>query len=647
MTKKIPLTVLCLLFLLSILCFSNAMVQAEPNQAESLYTTANQCEEARQFDKAASLYGQVLAQFPEDAYGSRARLDIAKTAIISLIESGNFSQAQTELDKFTAEFKTHWYFPPAFYRIAERYEDARQLDKAKTIYQQIQQQYPKDQYGGRSQIDVPKTAIVALIESGNDTQAQISLDKFSSDFSGNAYLPTALYRIAERYEEARQLDKAKTIYQQIQQQYPKDQYGGRSQIDVLKTAIIAIIESGNDTQAQISLDKLNSDFSGNAYLPTALYRIAERFEDARWPDKAKAIYAQIAQQHPTDPYAERAKIDVIKTAVISAIESGNDSQAQIKLDQLNGDFKSDPYLPVALYRIAERYEEALKFDKAKTVYTQIVQQYPSSEFAVRSKIDIPKVEAICLIDSGKDTEIQAIISKFKSDFKGNSYLPAALYRICERFEDAKKYDTAKVIYNQIAQEFPNSSFAKRAQLNIAKINVIVNVVAGSDIATQSAVDKLATDYNSATYPMISNAIYLITEKCYAEGTKSDVNQVADDKLVALSAALLDKYVLGKICGRDNKASAYYVRGLNYNRLGDYAKAAQAFQSAYDANPKHQYADYCLFAQGYCCEKLLEQKLVSETAAAATITSKYSQLISKYPQSEYASHARSWLENNSK
>jgi len=57
MTKRIPLTVFCLLFLLSILCFSNAMGQ--PEQAESLYATANQYEEARQFDKATSLYGQV------------------------------------------------------------------------------------------------------------------------------------------------------------------------------------------------------------------------------------------------------------------------------------------------------------------------------------------------------------------------------------------------------------------------------------------------------------------------------------------------------------------------------------------------------------------------------------------------------------
>ena len=56
MTKRIPLTVFCLLFLLSILCFSNAMGQ--PEQAESLYATANQYEEARQFDKATSLYGQ-------------------------------------------------------------------------------------------------------------------------------------------------------------------------------------------------------------------------------------------------------------------------------------------------------------------------------------------------------------------------------------------------------------------------------------------------------------------------------------------------------------------------------------------------------------------------------------------------------------
>ena len=606
--------------------------------AESLYNTANSYEEQKQFDSAVNRYQQVLAASPNDPLGQRAKIDIDKINIIKLFECGNITQAQIELDKFTTAYSSNWYFPPALYRIAERCEEAGQLGKAKSLYQQIQLQYPQDPYANRAQVDVSKTAIITLIDSGNAAGTQNALDKLMSDFGSNAYLPIALYRIAERLEEAKWLDKAKAIYTQVAQQYANNPFAERANIDVLKTTTISAIESDDDSLVQSSLNKLKSDFSQNPYLPSALYRIAERFEESGWPDKARAIYSSIAQQYPSNVYAERAKIDASKATVLLGIQSNNENQVLSNLSTLNNSFSSSPYLPTALYRIAEQYEETLKFNKAKTVYSQIVQQYPNDQFAAKSKIDLVKLDAICLIDSATDTDIQTIIGKLKTDFKDNPYVPAALFRIAERLEDAKKYDFAKTAYLQITKEFPNSSFVGKAQLNIAKINIIKSIMPSSYAASQAAIDKLATDYNRETYPTVSNALYLIAEKCYVEGQKADANHVPDQKLIALSAEILQKYVLGKISGKGNKASAYYMMAIDNYDLGNSAKTIEYANTMLQLNDNHQYAFIMPHLIGNSYEKMKNDGQISASQADTQIENAYKNLLTKFPQSNLAGYA---------
>ena len=195
-------------------------------------------------------------------------------------------------------------------------------------------------------------------------------------------------------------------------------------------------------------------------------------------DEAKSIYQQIINDHLNDPYAKRAKIDVVKISIISDIQSGTDTQSA--LDKLNA-FSDYENFPTVLYRIAERYEDAKNMKKPETAYSKVSQLYPTNEYGIRSQIDVQKINAISLINSGNESQIQTIIDKLKNDFKQNPYLSAALFRIAERYEDAKKYDAAEILYGQVSQEFTNSSFAGRAGLNMTKIDIIVSVSSSSEI----------------------------------------------------------------------------------------------------------------------------------------------------------------------
>jgi outer membrane protein assembly factor BamD (BamD/ComL family) len=111
-----------------------------------------------------------------------------------------------------------------------------------------------------------------------------------------------------------------------------------------------------------------------------------------------------------------------------------------------------------------------------------------------------------------------------------------------------------------------------------------------------------------------------------------------------SVELFENDIHGKNVANSVEANAQYIIGLNYEKLGNYAKAAASFEKAYAANPKHECADYFLFAQGRCYEKLLKQGAVSAAEAKSIIMMQYSQLISKFPQSSYKSYAESWLGN---
>jgi tetratricopeptide (TPR) repeat protein len=139
----------------------------------------------------------------------------------------------------------------------------------------------------------------------------------------------------------------------------------------------------------------------------------------------------------------------------------------------------------------------------------------------------------------------------------------------------------------------------------------------------------------AANPELCGAMLAVAEKCYTkELSQSYQNPDPQNVLLRLCRDTLENNIIGKTSNKGLEADACYIAGLSCERLGDYVKAAQMFRSAFELNPKHRYADYCLFAQADCYEK------AKAIQADITITSDdieeiYREVIAKYPKSEYA------------
>jgi tetratricopeptide (TPR) repeat protein len=223
-------------------------------------------------------------------------------------------------------------------------------------------------------------------------------------------------------------------------------------------------------------------------------------------------------------------------------------------------------------------------------------------------------------------------------------LAEALYSIAQRYRNSPKPDYAKaaLVYRKIAADYPSTGYAAKSRVYAAAADTMamIDSIADSE-PNQAAMERINASLADmkaayAANPELCGAMLAVAEKCYAKGL-SQMYQTPDPQnaLLRLCRDVLENNIIGKTSDKYLNAEAYYILGLDYQNLGDYVKASQKFCSAFETNPKHRYADYCLFAAGRCYEKLLVQGTISEDEAKAIIRAAYSELVSKFPESRYS------------
>jgi hypothetical protein len=87
-------------------------------------------------------------------------------------------------------------------------------------------------------------------------------------------------------------------------------------------------------------------------------------------------------------------------SLLSFIEAGKDTEAQALIDELIKQFSAvQSDLPEVLYHAAVGYEGVRNYDKAKSIYRQIIQKYPDSSSAKKAQSAILRIDALSVIKS--------------------------------------------------------------------------------------------------------------------------------------------------------------------------------------------------------------------------------------------------------
>jgi len=395
------------------------------------------------------------------------------------------------------------------------------------------------------------------------------------------------------------------------------------------------------SQAEIASVMGKSQINLLEPVSATLFNIAKRYDKAKKFEEAKGVCQLILQRHPDSPYAGNAQLYISKRDILSLIESKKYTEVQPALDKMMVDFANHPDLPEALYSIAGRHSRARKFEEAEGIYRDIIQRFPNDPYAVKAKLNAPKIHVYYLIASGNYGEVQPAIDKLVADCMYNPDVPGIIYWFGKELEALKRYEDAKSVYQRVARDYFDNPHAPKADVRIPKMDILALIESGNNSAVQTGVDSLIANFRDN--PDLAESVFNIGEEYYNQAASyeaQNLNVEAGDCL--RKALVVCEKMITQLPKSIATAWAYNCAADCYSRFGQRKKAIEYYQVLLDGWPDYEFAWNALLLMGRAYQDLKEQGELSESEADTRTMEIYQQLLSKYPDSKAAPIAKRWL-----
>jgi TolA-binding protein len=371
--------------------------------------------------------------------------------------------------------------------------------------------------------------------------------------------------------------------------------------------------------------------------PAALYDIAKRYDGLNKFEEAKGVCRLILQNHPDSPSARGAQLYLARRNIMSLIKSKEYTEAQAELDTLIADFNDHPDFAESLCAIAQSYEWPRKFEKAESLYERAARLDPNNPYVIEAQFNWPKLHIFSLIKSENYTDANVAIDKFVDDFAEHPALPGVLYWFAKEFEASKAYEEAKSIYQQVVQQYPDSSHAAKAWLGFYRIEALSLIEAGDDAAAQAALDILIADFND--HSDLAAAVFAVGERYYNWAFQCENQGLAAESEENFQKAIaVWERIITELPPSPITPQAYFSSAECCRRLGKYEKAVEYFQAVVDNWPDYEYAGDAQFLIGTSYERLRNGGSLPESEANPKIEQAYKSVVDKYPDCASAKYS---------
>ncbi len=358
---------------------------------------------------------------------------------------------------------------------------------------------------------------------------------------------------------------------------------------------------------------------------------ADKYVKAGNYSKAEEIYKAVLQSEGKSDSALKAQ----RKLITLYIHESKNTEAQADFDKMLADYAGNPKLAEEIYWVGRGYRVAGNFDKSKSVYQQVVQQYPGSPFAGKSRINIQNMEIWSLIKAGQIEQAKAQFDKMVQDFSGDSYLPEAMFGTAKKFRQANQYETAVNIYKQMIQKYPQDSFTKKAVVELSNCMIQPLIEKGEHDKAAAAINKMFTD--DPNNPQVLSVASRIAELYQAKSREFEKqgNTAETQASLARAAAILE-IIIAKEPNAPNIAETYNLAGDCYYRTGNYAKSVQCYEKIAESDWNAQF----MIGRNY--EAIKKAGTMPRAEADGKIKEAYEKLLANYPDCQAAKHARKRL-----
>ncbi|RPJ77961.1 MAG: hypothetical protein EHM20_05050, partial [Alphaproteobacteria bacterium] len=381
-----------------------------------------------------------------------------------------------------------------------------------------------------------------------------------------------------------------------------------------KQNVILLIDSGDYAKASTAIDSFISNYSNDSNLINSLYQFTDRYEWSCDFNEAQRVFQQIIKNYPGTSDEAKAKLGIARTNVMSLITSKDFVKAKAALNELLITFDDNPGLAETIFWIGDKYIWFERFQDANQIFQQILQKYPNSPWAAKTRLTSSRAEILCLIMQQKFNNAQQAAEKLKTDFATNPDLPETLFNIADKFEWWSKYQEATALYQYVTQNYPGILWAKKAKLANYRAEIISHIRTDEFDKADEEFQVMMTDFNSD--PNLPQTVYWIGEK-YKWSDKAE-------KSSQIYQLIMQKYPDTKWA---NKAALGISRmdALSFSMAQDYDKAQLAIDklNSDSNNTDLPEALYWLAQKNQWAFKFADANKI------------YNEIIQKYPNSTWA------------
>jgi tetratricopeptide (TPR) repeat protein len=506
-------------------CFADAAAQLE--QAEKY-------QEGGDSEQAEAIYKQVVTTYP----GTGEALEAQKGLTILYIAWDKQPEAEAAYQELLAKFSDHEHLAKAVDHVADKYRQLGKYEKARELYQYIVDHWPEAGHA----VDSQRGVVISSIRLGDQPAARSAIVKLLADFPANEDVAEVIYEIADEYLRLGNPPKALRFYQRAVADW------SRSEGTIWSRAAVAMlnIALGDGAGAESAVEELISGSSSSSDVAKAIDHIADKYRSREKYKEARQLYQYIVNTWPDAEYAMEAQ----RSVVFSNIALGDDPNAQASFDELITRFSGDLRLPKRLYEIASRYEQAGRYDNAKAIYQQIIQQHPDSSQTLNIPLEIRRASAFSFVEAGDASAASAEVDSLIADFSGHEYLPTVVHKIAVQYhlkayrlkneglesEARDCFQEATTIFEKVIDQLPRSVVTPRAYRSAGDCYRKLGEYEESIRCYQKIVD------DHPGFETAWNALFLVGRN-YEDLKKSGAiaKSEVDAKIKAAYEELLEKY----------------------------------------------------------------------------------------------------------
>jgi TolA-binding protein len=237
---------------------------------------------------------------------------------------------------------------------------------------------------------------------GDYPKASASFLRFAKASTGEAK-DRGLYMEAKSQAAAKQYDAAAATYEGLFSGAPGSPFAAAA----LYAYAGVLADQGLVDKAAVAYGRVASDYPQDPLAASALYRRAESLYQLKQYGAAQTAFTDYRLRFP-----DASKVDAaLYWGGRAAYDAGEDFGAVLLWNQLIRDHENSPLRPDAMQRVAAIYAKRGDFQRALTLYKELLVAYPSEAKTVGAAYEVQKIEYLLQGQSSQEAALLVQISK--------------------------------------------------------------------------------------------------------------------------------------------------------------------------------------------------------------------------------------------